>query len=98
MLTIHVWPRYIKDFLLTHFGCNSPVAKLRFFHASSPLMPYLSGFAEVEGCPTFPGLIVKSETVALKQTQARALSYHIPRLAKSSSPALVLTYHRCLGF
>ena len=24
MLTIHVWPRYIKDFLLTHFGCNSP--------------------------------------------------------------------------
>ena len=24
MRTIHVWPRYIKDFLLTHFGCKSP--------------------------------------------------------------------------
>lgn len=24
MNTIHVWPRYIKEFLLTHLGCNSP--------------------------------------------------------------------------
>ena len=26
MRTILVWPRYIKEFLMTHLGCNSPTA------------------------------------------------------------------------
>lgn len=36
MRTIHVWPRYIKEFLLTHLGCNSPPEFLQEFTHFSP--------------------------------------------------------------